>query len=226
MEKKRIGCLHAHYSNIEYIEQELSAYDVELLHFVDPALVYRISTDDNFSKELARDKVKQQVEWIIGSKVDAILMTCTNYIALLPDEPLTASVPIIKIDEPFFNYLCLQEKPQILLFTNPATVEGTMKRFAGFAQTLGKSPQIEAQVIDNAFELIMKGKKENYLQELTKYIRNLLELESNDNKAISVAQLSMVEAARKISNETNITIGNPLEPLAAYIRDRFLLTLY
>lgn len=105
--KKIIGCLYAHYSNIEYIEQEFSTYEVELLHFVDPALVCRVLSDDNFSKEDAQNKVKQQVEWIAGSKVDAILITCTNYIALLQEDHLPTSVPIRKIDEPFFNYFAI-----------------------------------------------------------------------------------------------------------------------
>lgn len=215
--KKRIGCLHAHYSNIEYIEQAFSEYDVEFVHFVDPALVIRVSSDENFSMEDAQNQVKRQVEWIAGSKVDAILITCTNYIALLQEDRLSISIPIIKIDEPFFSQICAQEQPQILLFTNPATVEGTMNRLMHFADTHGKSPQIEVQVIEDAFSLIMQGKKEAYLHVLSKYMRELIESESNNNKAVSVAQLSMVEAARTIYKDTKVKIGNPLEPLVSYI---------
>jgi hypothetical protein len=221
--KKRIGCLHAHYSNIEYIEQALSAYEVELLHFVDPALVFRVSSDDHFSLEHAQDKVKQQIEWIVSSKVDAILITCTNYIALLQEDQLSTSVPIIKIDEPFFDYLCFQKQPHILLFTNPATVEGTMNRLYRFAHAHGKSPQIEVQVIENAFELIMQGKKEMYLNVLSKYIGDLMESESNKHKAVSVAQLSMVEAVRRKHKESDVRIGNPLEPLVAFIEQNLCL---
>ena len=217
--KKRIGCLHAHYSNIEYIEQSLSAYEVELLHFVDPALVLRTSSDDNFSLEQAQEKVKEQIEWIAGNKVDAILITCTNYIALLQENQLTTSVPIIKIDEPFFNYICNHEQPQILVFTNPATVEGTMKRLYSFAHTYGKSPLIETEVIDNAFELIMQGKKAEYLNLLSQYIRNLVESDSNKLKSISVVQLSMVDAVRNIYKEMNVSVGSPLEPLVSHIEE-------
>jgi hypothetical protein len=45
MVKKRIGCLHAHYSNIEYIEEAFSAYEVEFIHFVDPGLVSYIGKE-------------------------------------------------------------------------------------------------------------------------------------------------------------------------------------
>lgn len=32
---KKIGCLHAHYSNIEYIQKAIASNDLELVHFVD-----------------------------------------------------------------------------------------------------------------------------------------------------------------------------------------------
>jgi hypothetical protein len=219
--KKRIGCLHAHYSNIDYMEQAFSDYEVELLHFVDPALVYRVASDGDFSLLDAQQKVIQQMEWIAQSNVDAILITCTNYIALLQEDQLSTAVPIIKIDEPFFNDICKEEQPQIVLFTNPATVEGTMKRLYECAHSFGKSPQVEVQVIEHTFELIMEGKKEEYLHVLLAYIRGLLE--SEKNKTISVAQLSMVEAARQIQKETNHKIGNPLETLVSYMEGNLQL---
>ncbi|SET67625.1 hypothetical protein [Paenibacillus sp. NFR01] len=223
---KRIGCLHAHYSNIEYMEQAFAEYDVEFVHFVDPALVIRVSSDEHFSMENAQDQVLRQVEWIAGSKVDAILITCTNYIALLQEDRLSTSIPIIKIDEPFFSYLCAQEQPQILLFTNPATVEGTMNRLNRFAHAHGKSPQIEVQMIEDAFSLLMQGKKEVYLNVLSRYMKGLIESESNGNEAVAVAvaQLSMVEAARTIYKETKVRIGNPLEPLVAYMEENLHLS--
>jgi aspartate/glutamate racemase len=217
--KKRIGCLHAHYSNIQYIEQAFSSCEVELLHFVDPALVYRVSSDDTFSLLDARRKVIEQIEWIVQADVDVILITCTNYIAVLQEDQLSVTVPIIKIDEPFFNDVCKQDQPQILLFTNPATVEGTMKRLYDYANANGKHLDVEAQVIENTFELIMQGKKEQYLIVLSEYIRKLLA--SNKNRVISVAQLSMVEAVRDIEKETRVKIGNPLESLMTYITENF-----
>jgi aspartate/glutamate racemase len=217
--KKRIGCLHAHYSNIQYIEQAFSSCEVELLHFVDPALVYRVSSDDTFSLLDARRKVIEQIEWIVQADVDVILITCTNYIAVLQEDQLSVTVPIIKIDEPFFNDVCNQNQPQILLFTNPATVEGTMKRLYDYANANGKHLDVEAQVIENTFELIMQGKKEQYLIVLSEYIRKLLA--SNKNRVISVAQLSMVEAVRDIEKETRVKIGNPLESLMPYITENF-----
>ena len=213
--KTRIGCLHAHYSNVEYIERAFSSHETELLHFVDPALVYRISSDETFRVQDANRKVKEQIEWIAQARVDAILITCTNYIAILQEDLLSVDVPIIKIDEPFFGVLCDADRPQILLFTNPATVEGTMKRLNDYARAIGKQPRAEARVIPDLFALIMQGKKEMHDSRLSDYIRELLATEPG--KGIAVAQLSMAEAARRVREETGAGIGNPLAPLVSHV---------
>lgn len=217
--RKRLGCLHAHYSNIEYIEEALSSYDIECVHFVDPALMYRVTSDKNFHSFDAQNKVNEQIEWISQSNVDAILITCTNYIAILQEEKLSLSIPIIKIDEPFFEQVCNIEQPQILLFTNPMTVKGSMKRLNQYAKKQKKSVNIEAITIHGTFELIMQGLKEEYNNKLI----NSLETAIKKNKVISVAQLSMVDAAKKVEYMTSKSIINPLDTLVSHIANQLEL---
>lgn len=208
--RKRLGCLHAHYSNIEYIANALSPFDIELIHFVDPALMYRITSDDNFQVSDAQNKVKEQIEWIAQCNVDAILITCTNYIAILQEDQLSISIPIIKIDEPYFDSICNIQQPQTILFTNPATVKGTMERLYDYAKNHKKSIDIEVIVINNTFELIMQGLKEEYNQEIFKFLNQIIK---EENKIISVAQLSMVEASQQVEYKTSKPIINPLNTL-------------
>ncbi len=207
--KKRLGCLHAHYSNIEYIESAFSSYDMELIHFVDPGLMYRVTSDENFHLVEAQRKVNEQIEWIAKCNVDAILITCTNYIAILQEEQLTTSVPIIKIDEPYFESICNIKEPQTILFTNPATVNGTIERLKEYAYNHQKSIDIEVIVINNTFDLIMQGLKKEYDQEVCKFLNKNIHI----GKPISVAQLSMVDASKEVERMTTKHILNPLEPL-------------
>lgn len=207
--------MHAHYSNIDYIENALSAYDVELMHFVDPGLIYRVTSDESFTMEEAQNKVKEQIEWIAQCNVDAILITCTNYIAVLQEEKLSISIPIIKIDEPYFEYICNIQQPQTIVFSNPATVNGTMERLNQYAEEHQKLIDIEVMVI-NAFELIMKGQKQEYNQSIINFLEPLLE----EGKIISVAQLSMVDASREVEAMTSKSIINPLDPLVSAIADQ------
>jgi hypothetical protein len=212
--RKRLGCLHAHYSNIEYIEKALFPFNIELIHFVDPALMYRVTSDENFQESDAQNKVKEQIEWIAQCNIDAILITCTNYIAILQEDQLLLSVPIIKIDEPFFDYICNIQQPQTILFTNPATVEGTVERLKHYADNHHKSLDLEVIVINNTFDLIMQGLKEEYNQEISKFLNQIIKKEK---KVISVAQLSMVEASQQVEYKTSKTIINPLNTLVSSI---------
>lgn len=210
--RKKLGCLHAHYSNIEYIEQAFqSDEDIEIIHFVDPGVIKHVSKGSN---DLAH-KVKEQIEWIISCDVDAILITCTNYIALLKDETLSnLPIPIIKIDEPYFESICSKHQPQTILFTNPATVDGTMARLHQYAKHQGISVDVVAKVIEHTFDLIMQGKKEAYNEVILRTLHTL----SAEQKSISVAQLSMVDAAQQFEDHTRIKILQPLKPLVNIVK--------
>lgn len=212
--RKRLGCLHAHYSNIEYIENALSPFNIELIHFVDPALMYRVTSDGNYQESDAQNKVKEQLEWMAQANVDAILITCTNYIAILQGDQLSTSVPIIKIDEPYFDYICNIKQPLTILFTNPATVEGTVERLHHYADNHQKSIDFEVMVINNTFELFMQGRKEEYDQEISKFLNQIIK---DEKKMLSVAQLSMVDAAQLVEYKTSKTIINPLNTLVTSI---------
>ena len=212
--KKRLGCLHSHYSNIEYIENALSKYDIELIHFVDPGLMYRVTSNEPFSNSDAQNKVKEQIEWIAQCNVDAILITCTTYIAIMQDEAISLTVPIIKIDEPYFKFISKIQQPQTIVFTNPATVQGTMCRLKNFAATQNISLDVEVKVIENSFNWLMLGQTEKYAHTIAVFLHQLMK---ESSRVISVAQLSMVEAAERVEDETSRKVINPLDTLVSAI---------
>ena len=212
----KLACLHAHYSNISYIEQSLSKDNLELVHFVDPGLMDRLTNDKSFQKLDAQKKVKDQLEWIANSNVDAILITCTNYIALLNEDELSISIPIIKIDEPFFEAICNIETPQAIVFSNPATVEGTMTRLNQYAKSNAKTIDVEVFIVENSFDLFMNGLQEEYNQAIAEYLNKML---MEEDKVISVAQLSMVHASQQVERTSLKKIINPLQTLSSYMYD-------
>lgn len=217
--RTRLGCLHMHHSNIAYIDAIVDPERVEVLHFVDPGLMRRIASDAGFAPAEAEQQVRRQLVWIASCGLDAILITCTNYIAMLPDAPLDISLPIIKIDEPFFADLLRQPSPHLLLFTNPATIDGTMHRFRDYARQAGQEPDIYVEVIEGTFELVMAGRTEEYAAAVSGRLRELAS--SGGYAAISVGQLSMADAAQRIADETGTPIGNPLDSLRDHLGARF-----
>jgi len=204
-----------HHSNIPYIDDIVAPDRVDLLHFVDPGLMRRNGSDPDFSSDQAEQQVRRQLAWMAACGLDAILITCTNYIAMLPDEPLDLTIPVIKIDEPFFADLLRQPSPHLLLFTNPATVEGTMRRFHDYAHRAGHQPQVETDIMPGTFELVMAGKTEAYAAAVAGQLRDLVR--SGRYESISVGQLSMAESALRVTAETQVPIGNPLDSLRLHL---------
>ena len=213
---KRIGCFHAHHSNIEHIDKALRGLNVELIHFVNPGL-HRVKNDPDFTTDMALSKVLETLEWIAKCHVDAILITCTFFTAIYQEDIHPFPIPIIKIDEPLFVEICQMDQPTIVAFTNPNTVEGTMKQLASFAHKQGNLIDVEPALLANTFELIMQGKKELYIQAVTEGLIQLVE--ENPTKRVVAAQLSMVPAAQQAEKQTMIPVGNQLVSLAAYLSD-------
>lgn len=209
--RKKLGCLHAHHSNIEYIEQVFQKNkEIEVVHFVDPGLIHQMSKGVT---ELTY-KIVEQIQWMASCDLDAILITCTNYIVLLDDCDVRAlSIPIIKMDELYFELICNERQPQIILFTNPATVEGTMTRLHQYANRQGKTIDVTVKVIEHTFDLIMQGKNKDY----NAVIIHTLHHEVNEQRKLSVAQLSMVSAAQQFEEKTAISITHPLKALGAVV---------
>ncbi|MGH0431104.1 hypothetical protein ACQVPL_17820 [Bacillus hominis] len=212
---KKLACLHAHHSNIEYIDRAFQSFEIEILHFVDPILSHILKKDCDFEREQVRNKLNDLLKYIAESNVDILLITCTNYITLL-DENFEIDIPILKIDEPFFEMLCHVEEPQTIVFTNASTVLGTMERLKQYAQQKNKSIHVKVKVIEGIFELIMQDRKEEHDIKLEKY---LYEIMKGRNEMLSVAQLSMVDAATRVENIIGRNIINPLNALVEYYMD-------
>lgn len=89
-----------------------------------------------------------------AGKPDAILLTCTYYIAVLEGASLPVSTPVINI--------LMKSAERRPLRTHPDTVKGTMDRLSRHATHRQASVDVEIAVIDDAFDLIMKGRARTY----------------------------------------------------------------
>lgn len=69
-------------------------------------------------------------------------------------------------------------------------------------------------IFENTFELIMQGKKEEYNQEICKFINKVIK---DETRMLSVAQLSMVKASQQVEYQTARPIINPLNTLISSI---------
>jgi hypothetical protein len=203
-----------HHSNIAFIDSIIPSDAVEVVHFVEPGLMRRLGSSAGMAEAEAGEQVARQLAWMTSCDLDAILITCTNYIALLPDD-LDAEFPLIKIDEPFFAAILQQPAPHLVLFTNPATVEGTMRRFADFARARGQEVNVEVELIEGTFDLVIAGKTDEYAAAVMERLRGVIA--EGRYASISVGQLSMAHAAHEVEAATGFPTTNPLDALRDHL---------
>lgn len=204
---RRIACLHAHHSNIGYLDEALAGLEVQVTHFVDPGLLARLAGDGVFTEADARARVIAQLEWMAHSGADTLVVTCTAYGAALPPRS-GLDVPVVVVDEPLFAEICDAPAPRRLFFTNPGTVDGTMLRLREFAAARGVAFEFEVELVPNVFELLLRGQREQHDDLLADYLaRSIAEHPGFSNFAM---QLSMTAAARRV--------GSITEPLASLTR--------
>ncbi len=132
------------------------------------------------------------------------MITCTFFTANIEEDKLAYSIPIIKIDDPLFHSICEKDEPQILVFTNPNTVEGTMNQLINFAAKRKKNIQVEPYLLENTFNLVMEGKKEEYIESVSNGLNRLIS--NHPDKIISAAQLSMIPSAEKLNLKQILTL--------------------
>lgn len=217
-----IGCFHAHYSNIALIEETLAPYGVELVHYVDPGLD-RLKHDADFSDVVIHEKVAQTLHWIAECHADAILVTCTLFATVLEQEATQVPVPVIGIDDPLLQEMRRISEDYIIVFTNPATIEGTMARVNQALQQeeengqlyVSQTPQTEAVCIPGTFELIMRGDKRGYHEAVREGLQQIAV--QYPGKRVVAAQLSMAPAASQVATDMGIDIHSPLALLATYL---------
>lgn len=209
-----IGCLHAHHSNIEPIERAMLPYEVELVHFVDPGLD-RVKNDPAFTAQAAAGRIRETIHWISQCRVDALLVTCTYFTAMIPNDSPEFPIPVIKIDQPLFDDICEQNEPVIVVFTNPDTVDGTMRQLLSCCQAKSKDIKIESALLPNTFQLMMQGKKEAYIKAVSEGLDRMAT--DYPQTRIVAGQLSMAPAAELVSRQRGVAIGNQLHSLADHI---------
>lgn len=184
----KIACLHAHHSNIKYVDEQLSKYEV--VHFVDPAL----SSVSN--SKIVAAKVQEQLEWMLLVEIEAIIISCSYYAAYIPGN---FPVPIITLEQLLFDEL-KDEKYVDLVFTNPKTVDASMENYLKLKNIQQK---VTIHIVPNAFQLVMANNLAAYKQRIDDYVEKLPK-----ENVTAFAQLSMeIAKAPYIKTAINLLPG-------------------
>ncbi|MGE7718186.1 hypothetical protein SAMN04487776_12318 [Priestia megaterium] len=99
-----------------------------------------------------------------------------------------------------------------------------MNQLINFAAKRKKNIQVEPYLLENTFNLVMEGKKEEYIESVSNGLNRLIS--NHPDKIISAAQLSMVPSAENIESKTDTYVGNHLKSLSNYLEELLKLNVY
>lgn len=166
-----IICVHAHESNKQWIDQTLP--DKEIRHII---LDHLIEETENFT---VKKYVLSQLNTLRNKETSCFISTCSYFSAHLPE---VYDLPIIALDTLLFQRICEEAKLQ-LVFTNEATIKGTLARYGHFKK---KDQILSVHLIPNIFEILMAGDLSTYKRLLQEGLKEL-----DDTIPFAVGQLSM-----------------------------------
>lgn len=166
-----IICIHAHRSNQQWIDQTLP--DEEIQHII---LDHLIEETNDFK---VKKQVLKHLNELRNDKTTCFISTCSYFSAHLPE---VYDLPIIALDTLLFQRICEEPKLQ-LVFTNEATIKGTLARYERFKN---KNQILTVHLIPNIFEILMAGDVSTYKRLLQEGLKEL-----NETIPFAVGQLSM-----------------------------------
>lgn len=168
---KKILCIHAHESNIYYLDKLLRVFRCTIEHRV-------INLMDNTKK--SKEILKKEINSYLSEDIAVCILTCTEHSSMV-DEDSINGVSILKIEEPIIEKLLYDHNDKVLVFTNPNTVDLTVNKIKNSKYQF---QNYKIDIIPESFDLILKNEKTLYKNLILDYI-------SKESKDIYLMQLSM-----------------------------------
>lgn len=176
MMKQIIG-IHAHDSNISYMEALFNEDDIVKKHLI---IKPQMDLEDQRKKLMAL--IKKELK----SDVVGFMITCTVYASLIEESDIDG-VPIWKIEDPIIEAIIQDDHQKFLFFSNPDTVPLTMAKVKAGYQKKGKESDYQVRLIPDSFPLIMSGQQAAYEEAIKEAIAPYLQ----EKGSVYLMQLSM-----------------------------------
>ncbi|MEE1754496.1 aspartate/glutamate racemase family protein [Streptomyces sp. SP18CS02] len=182
--------------------RDLDHPDLALLHRVDASLLDRARVH---GPRAVADDIGAAVADAVAAGATAVLCTCSTIGGVA--ETVPAAVPVLRVDRPMAAAAAAERRIVVV-----ATVAGTVEPTVALVRdevAHGRSPDIRALLVEDAWELFETGDREGYLDVVAKAVDSV-----EDADVILLAQASMADAAGR-ARTTIPVLSSPRPGLAA-----------
>ncbi|KQU28455.1 MULTISPECIES: aspartate/glutamate racemase family protein [unclassified Rhodococcus (in: high G+C Gram-positive bacteria)] len=203
---KKIAILHTSFVfvSVEPVINDLIAElipDAEVMHFVDSDVLATVVREQGISttSELRMTHLAQAAE---AAGADIIFSACSSLGPALDVAAQNVATPVVKIDEAMALRAATEGRRIGVLATVPTTLGPTSDLIADSAATLGRAVEIEQQLCEGAFAVLMAGDREKHDALIVEQATNL----ADRVDLIVLAQASMNRLAPVLQEKTGVPV--------------------
>ena len=217
---KRIAVLHTVVFLAELFRKLLQENipSTSSFHVVDESIIQDLLNAGHLTPKIVR-RIASHVMAANDAGVDLILFTCSSTSPAVDNVKELVDVPILKVDEPMAQKaVSLGEKIGIVT-TAKTTLEPSVRLIEANAAQHGKTVNVHAELIADAFEARLSGNIAEHDRLVKEAIGNL----AQDNEVVVLAQASMAHLADEMQARIETPIlaspGICIEALKRMIAD-------
>lgn len=203
---KTIGLIHTSqvFINVETMMRDIFREimpDVRQINIVDDSLLA-----DVMARGFITDAVQQRMNLYIQSAelagADAILSLCSSLGPAIDDARKLVRIPVIKIDDAMTEKAIHQASRIGVIATVATTLKPTVALLEEKAEILKKPVEIQPQLVNGAFEILLSGEKARHDDMVAEAAGRLV----GGVELLVLAQASMTRLAPRLEQETGLPV--------------------
>lgn len=198
MTKKRLGLLHTSATLVPIFEKLCRAKlpQVDVFNLVDDSLIKDVIAHGRLRPETAR-RVAHHVVAAQDAGADYILVTCSSIGSAVESAAASASVPVLRVDQPMADRAVELGQKIGVIATLPTTLEPTADLVRRRAEAAGKEVQLTSRLCEGAFEALMGGDAAQHDAMVASALKEL----ATEVDVIVLAQASMARVVDGLAEE-------------------------
>ena len=182
------------------------APDIEITNQLDDGLLRLFARDDEATAEVRLRDMLVAARYVYGAR--AAMVTCSSVtrrvmLNLLP----VANIPLFKIDDPMAEAAVRAGRTLGIAVTFPPTVKTTTALLQQAAADAGRTVELEALVVEDAYDALLSGNVERHDELLLNGVNDLARLGVD---AIVLAQVSMARILPAIEGRFSVPVFSSL----------------
>lgn len=215
---QRVAVLH---TSFVFLNVESSVTDLlgellpkaEVLHFVDSDVLATVMREQGIS-DRSTSRMVHLAQAAEDAGADVIFSACSSLGPAMEVARRNVETPIVRIDDGMSRKAVETATRIGVLATVPTTLGPTVDLIEQKAVEMGKEIEVERQLSEGAFEILMGGDKERHDEMVVESARKL----APSVEILVLAQASMTRLAPRLKEETSLEVLTSPRSGIEYVR--------